>query len=322
MLSGSLVVDGHMDTPLKIVDDGVDVGERDDRVQADLPRMREGGVDAVFLAAWIDPVYAGDGAFERCADLLASIEETARRHPDRATAATTAEEVRAIAREGRIALLAGVENGQALEGRLENVERLRELGARYLTLTWMNTNDLGDAGGAEAVHGGLTAFGRRVIAEMERVGLIVDLAHAAPATFEDALEVATTSVVVSHACTEVRGAHPRNLTDDQIRAVAATGGVVAIAFMPHYLCPTAPEAADVAVIVDHLEHVAEVAGVDHVALGSDFDGMPALPDGIEGVEDLPRIAAELERRGWRPDELDRLLGGNWLRVLESADPPA
>lgn len=321
MLGGSLVVDGHMDTPLRIVDDGVDVGEEDRRVHADLPRMRRGGLDAVFLAAWIDPDFAPDRAFARTAELIDSIHAVARRRPDRAGFATTAAEVRSIAAEGRIALLAGVENGQALEGRLENVARLREAGARYLTLTWMNTNDLGDAAGGEPRHGGLTGFGSDVVRELERVGMIVDLAHVAPSSFYDALETATKTVVVSHACTEARGPHPRNLTDDQIRAVAATGGLVGVAFMPKYLSPTDPEAADVATIADHLERVVEVAGVDHVGLGSDFDGMPSLPDGIEGVQDVPKIVAELERRGWGSHELGRLLGGNWLRVLEATDLP-
>ncbi len=321
MLAGSLVVDGHIDTPLRIVDDGVDVGQRDGRVQADLPRMREGGLDAVFMAAWIDPAYAPGGAFERCASLLAAIDTVARRHPERAAVATTAAEIRAIAASGRIALLAGVENGQALEGRLENVARLREMGARYLTLTWMNTNELGDAAGGEPTHGGLTGFGREVIGEMERVGMIVDLAHVAPSTFDDALEVATTSVVVSHACTEARGAHPRNLTDAQIRGVAATGGLVGIAFVPEYLSPGDLGSADVGTIADHLERVTKVAGVDHVGLGSDFDGMPSLTHGVDGVQDVPEIVAELERRGWTPEQLEPLLGGNWLRVLRSTEAP-
>lgn len=315
MLNGCLVVDGHMDTALRIVDDGIDVGRRDDRVHADLPRMREGGLDAVFQAAWIDPGYAPDRAFERCATLIGAIRDLARRHPDRAGFATTAAEVRSLAAEGRIAVLAGVENGQALEGRVENVARLHRLGARYLTLTWMNTNELGDAAGGAATHGGLTDLGRAVVAEMERTGVIVDLAHAAPTTFFDTLEIAARPVVVSHACTEARGRHPRNLTDDQIRAVAGTGGLVGIAFMPAYLSPGDPSAADIRTIADHVERAAEIAGPDHVALGSDLDGVPALPRGFGGVEDLPAVVAEIEGRGWGGEDLSKLLGGNWLRVL-------
>lgn len=316
---GAIVFDGHMDTALRIVDEGVDLGRRTPEGHADLPRMREGGLDAAFLAAWVDPAYAPDRARERCETLLSAIRDVAETHADRAGFAASAAEVREIVAAGRIALLAGIENGQALEGRLENVERFRELGVRYMTLTWMRPNELGDAGGGETVHGGLTDFGRAVVREMERLGMLVDLAHASPATFWDALDVAAGPVVVSHAATEVRGRHPRNLSDDQIRAVGETGGLVGIAFMPAYLSPEAASPPDFTAIVDHLERLVEVAGIDHAALGSDFDGVPGLPAGIDGVQDLPRIAAELERRGWAASDLARVLGENWLRVIEAVD---
>jgi membrane dipeptidase len=219
---------------------------------------------------------------------------------------------------GRVALLAGVENGQALEGRVDNVVRLHELGARYLTLTWMNSNELGDAGGGEAIHGGLTDFGREVVAEMGRLGMLVDLSHAAPSTFWDALEVTSGPVVVTHAGTEARGPHPRNVSDEQIRAVADTGGLVGVAFMPKYLVPDDPAAADLSVVVDHLERIVAVGGMGCAALGSDFDGVPSPPRGLAGVEDVPAIPAELERRGWAHEEIAAILGGNWLRVMERA----
>lgn len=316
---GALVVDGHMDTPLRLVDRGLDFGVRLEGVHADLPRMREAGLDAVFLAAWVDPAHAPDRAWARAAALLGAIRAAAERHPELCGFATTAAEVRDLAAGGRVALLAGVENGQALEGRLENVARLRALGARYLTLTWMHSNELGDAAGGEALHGGLSAFGGEVVAAMERAGMIVDLAHAAPTTFRDAVALAQGPVVVSHAGTEARGAHPRNVSDEQIRAIAGTGGLVGIAFMPAYLSPQNPAAADVATIADHLERIVEVAGVEHAALGSDLDGVPSLPIGIRGVEDLPRVAEELEQRGFAGAELAKILGENWLRVLASAE---
>lgn len=315
MRDGRLVVDGHADTPLRVVVDDVDVGARSSAVHLDLPRMVEAGLDAVFLAAWIDPAYAPDRAWDRTVELLDAIRGIARDHPGLAGFARSPSEVRALTADGRLALLAGVENGQALEGRVENVERARDLGASYLTLTWMNSNALGDAGGGEEIHHGLSDLGRDVVRAMERADLLVDLAHAAPTTFYDALQVASRPVVVSHAGTEVRGPHPRNLDDDQIRAVAETDGLVGIAFMPAYLAPDDPDSADVATIVDHLEHIVEVAGPEHVALGSDFDGVPALPRGMRGVEDLPAVFDELERRGWRGDDLAGLLGENWLRVL-------
>lgn len=316
VIGSALVLDGHVDTPLRMLDDRVDVGLRGDATHVDLPRMREAGLDAAFFAAWVDPAFAPDRAFDRSAALLGAVRDAADAHPDLAAFVEDAAGVRAAAASGRVALLAGVENGQALEGRVENVERLRALGARYLTLTWMNSSHLGDAAGGEALHGGLTPLGRDVVREMERVGMIVDLSHAAASTVDDVLAISRRPVVVSHACTEARGPHPRNVSDDQIRAVADTGGLVGIAFMPAYLDPARPAEVDWTAIVDHLEHVIEVAGPGHAALGSDFDGVPRLPAGMAGVQDLPKVATELERRGCRGADLAMVLGGNWLRILE------
>lgn len=316
MYGKSIVFDGHMDTPLCMVDDGVDFGARREEGHADLPRLAEGGVDAVFLAAWIDPALADGRARARAETLIGAVREAARAHPERCTFATSAEEVRTAVADGRIALLTGIENGQALEGDPGLVARFAALGTRYLTLTWMNSNELGDAAGGEPAAGGLTAMGREVIIEMERCGVLVDLAHAAPTTFWDALEVAGRPVVVSHAATEARGRHPRNLSDDQIRAVAETGGIVGIAFYPAYLDPGRDRCGREA-IVDHLLRILDVAGPEHAALGSDLDGVPRLPDGFRGAQDFGLVAADLEARGVSGGELAGILGGNWLRMLET-----
>jgi membrane dipeptidase len=321
MNAGALVVDGHMDTPLRMVDDGVDLGTRRDGGHADLPRLAEGGVDAAFLAAWIDPALADGRARDRAERLICAVREAARRHPGRCAFAGSAAEVRAAAASGRVALLTGIENGQALEGDPANVARFAALGARYVTLTWTNSNELGDAAGGEALHGGLTGLGREVTAEMERARVLVDLAHAAPTTFADALAVARRPVVVSHAATEARGRHPRNLSDDQIRGVAETGGVVGIAFYPAFLDPGSGRCPREA-IAEHVLRVLEVAGPDHAALGSDLDGIPRLPDGFRGAEDFGLVAADLERLGVAGDDLRKVLGGNWLRLLEDAPPAA
>lgn len=321
MNAGAIVVDGHMDTPLRIVDDGVDFGVRRDGGHADLPRLAEGGVDAVFLAAWVDPALADGRARARAERLIGAVREAARAHPDRCAFVGSAAEVRAAAAAGRVALLTGIENGQALEGDPANVERFAALGVRYVTLTWMNSNELGDAAGGESLHGGLTDLGREVIAEMERTRVLVDLAHAAPATFDDALAVARRPLVVSHAATEARGPHPRNLSDDQVRAVAETGGIVGIAFYPAFLEPGSGRCGREA-IAEHLLRVLEVAGPDHAALGSDLDGIPRLPDGFRGAQDFGLVAADLERLGVEGDDLRKVLGGNWLRLLESAPPAA
>lgn len=306
-----------MDTPLRIIDEGLDLGVRHPDGHADLPRMREGGLDAVFLAAWVDPAYAPDRAMARAEALVAAIRGAAEAHSDRAGFATSATDVRRLAADSRIAFLAGVENGDALEGQVGNAARLHALGARYLTLTWMNSNAFADAAGGEALHGGLSDAGRELVAEMNRLGMLIDLSHAAPSTFWMVLEATADPVVVSHSATEVRGGHFRNLSDDQLRGIAANGGLIGINFFARYLAPGSDTIPNWAVIVDHIERVIEVAGIDHAALGSDFDGFPTLPEGLRGVEDLPRIAAELERRGYAGGDLGKVLGGNWLRLLET-----
>ncbi|HKY60778.1 MAG TPA: dipeptidase [Gemmatimonadota bacterium] len=319
MYRGALLFDGHMDTPLRIVDEGVDIGARLADGHADLERLKEGGVDAVFMAAWIDPEIRPGGRMERAERLLQAIQGVAAAHPTRAVFATTAAEVRRAAATGRIALLAGIENAEALEGDPENAVRLHELGARYLTLTWMNSNEFADAAGGERLHGGLSALGRRLIDRLNEIGILVDLSHASVETFADVLDRSTRPPVVSHSATEVMGRHPRNLSDRQLRALAERDGVLGVNFFPRYLAPRTGT-CDWTAIADHLERAIEVAGPTHVALGSDLDGIPQLPDGFSGAQDFPRIADELERRGVTADDLAAVLGGNWMRVLEDTEP--
>lgn len=307
-----------MDTPLRLVDEGVDIGSRLADGHADLTRLEEGGVDAVFMAAWIDPAIPPGKRMARVERLLEAIRGVALAHPGRAAFVTDAAGVRWATGTGRIALLAGVENAEALDGEIGNAARLRALGVRYLTLTWMNSNVFADAAGGERRHGGLSALGRRLVAELDGLGILVDLSHASVETFGDVLQRAERAPIVSHSATEVFGAHPRNLSDLQVRALAERGGVMGVNFFPRYLAP-GKEACDWTSIVDHLERAIQVAGPRHVALGSDLDGIPFLPDGFSGAQDFVRIANELERRGIVGDALSAVLGGNWLRMLEDLD---
>ncbi len=309
-----------MDTPLRIVDDGVDIGARLDEGHVDLVRLREGRVDAVFMAAWIDPTIPFGRRLPRAERLLAAIRGTAEAHPDRARYVTTANELRRAVAEGRTALLAGVENAQALDDDLGNVIRLHSLGARYLTLTWMNSNAFADAAGAERLHGGLSELGKHLVDELDRAGVLVDLAHASPETFWEVLDRSARPPVVSHSATEAGGPHPRNLSDDQLRGLAEKGGLAGINFFPPYLAPDA-RTCDWTVVVDHIDRAVQVAGLPHIALGSDLDGIPSLPEGFRGAQDFPLIAAELERRGYEGNDLEAILGGNWLRALEGLDEP-
>ncbi|HET6342977.1 MAG TPA: dipeptidase [Gemmatimonadota bacterium] len=315
MYGGALLLDGHMDTPLRIVDEGVDLGARLEDGHADLVRLREGGVDAVFMAAWIDPAIPEGNRLERAERLLRAIRGVAVAHPDRALFATGAAEVRQAAATGRIGLLTGVENAEALDGDPENAARLHALGARYLTLTWMNSNVFADAAGGERLHGGLSDLGRRLVDRLNELGVLIDLSHASTETFDDVLDRSAGPPIVSHSATEAMGAHPRNLSDGQLRALAERDGVMGVNFFPRYLAPKTG-ACDWTAIVDHLERAIQVAGPAHVALGSDLDGIPRLPDGFAGAQDFLRIAAGLEQRGVTGDDLAAVLGGNWMRMLE------
>jgi membrane dipeptidase len=283
----SIVIDMHNDMPTKILDDGYDPDVRHapgvgrDVGHTDLPRLIESGVTAVFLVAWVDAAFTRatpDGSFARAAAAVDVVHAFVGRHPTRLIAATVADDVRRAKATGRIAVFIGVEGGHAIEGSLERLRTFHARGVRYLTLTWNNGNAwAGSSVGLEGTRTeGLTAFGRTVIAEMNRLGMLVDVSHASDATVADVLETSTVPVIASHSSARALADHPRNLTDAQLRWIAA----------------------------------------DHVGLGSDFDGMSALPEGVGDVTGLPRIADALLDRGYAEAHVARILGGNMLRLLD------
>ena len=363
------VVDTHNDMPDKIVE-GYDpdvrhpAGFGDGEGHTDLPRLRESGLHAVFLSAWVDADYATttpDSSFERAMLYVDSIHAFVRRHPDHLLSATTAAEVRQARELGKVAVLIGVEGGHAIEGSLDHLRTLHARGVRYLTLTWNNGNAWAGSsigvGGTRT--GGLTAFGREVIAEMNRLGMLVDLSHVSEATFFDAVQASRAPVIASHSSARALADHPRNLTDAQLRAIARNGGVVNINFFSRFIHAANARARDaieaetaaelsrrlaapgvdsaaverdiarerrqrvaalppvpLSVLIDHFDHVARVAGADHVGIGSDFDGVSGLPEGMEDVTRLPRIAEGLLARGWSEADVKKMLGGNMMRVMQ------
>jgi membrane dipeptidase len=358
----AIVVDGHSDTALRLLDQGIDFAQRQPDGHMDLPRLLEGGVDAQFFAAWIDPAYAPDRAFARADSLLDAVIEVTRSVPG-IELARTAADVRAIAGRGHVAALLAIENGQAIENDLEKLRHFARKGVRYMTLTWMNSHEWADGSGGEILHYGLTDFGREVVREMERLGVLVDVSHVSDATFWDVLEMARNPVIASHSSTDALQEHHRNLNDQQLRAVARNGGVIAINFYPAYIDPGFAAAADsvskalqaqidsidalhagdpvtaglerdrlratayaripktpLSHVVDHIAHVAEVAGIDHVGLGSDFDGISAVPQGLEDASRMPALTWELKRRGFSDGDVKKILGENFLRVIEAAEP--
>ncbi|HEY0986118.1 MAG TPA: dipeptidase [Kofleriaceae bacterium] len=316
------VLDLHADTA-KLMDKlGYDLALRHDRPMptranlfghVDLPRLREGGVAGQFFSFWTTP-YPERGCARSVADQLDALDAAMEKHPSELAWTRTGAEVRAAKAAGRIAALGGIEGGQALEGQLGAIEAFARRGVRYLGLLHFSANAIGRPAkgrGADAA-AGLTAFGRDVVRECERCGVIVDLAHINRRGFFDALALATVPAMVSH--TGVLGVHQhwRNIDDEQLRAVAANGGCVGVIFARRFL-----GSASIDAVVDHLLHIIDVAGDDVPALGSDFDGFVVPPVGLEDVAALPNLTVALSRRGVAPRVLEKILGGNVLRVLDA-----
>ena len=332
----AFVIDMHDDMPSKILDERYDpdvrhpAGFGQGEGNTDLPRLLESGVTAEFMSAFVDASYASkrpDESYARALLYLDTIAAFARRHPNNLILATRAADIRRAKAEGRVAIFIGVEGGHAIENSLDKLRDLYRRGARYMTLTWNNGNDWAGSsvGQGGTSRGGLTPFGRQVVREMNRLGMLVDLSHVSDSTFFDAIEVSTAPVIASHSSARAINDHPRNLSDDQLRAIARNGGVVNVNFFSRFLDPKFDEAAEhggktpqtpLSVLIDHIDHIAKVAGVDHVGLGSDFDGVSALPQGMEDITRLPRIAQALLDRGYSDDDVKKILGGNMLRVMD------
>ncbi|MGW9270249.1 membrane dipeptidase [Microbacterium sp. NPDC055599] len=299
--------------------------------QTDLPRLDAGGVAAQFWSVWVDPVLEGAEQVVATLEQIDFVHRLVDAHPDRLAFARTAADVRAAMAEGRIASLIGIEGGDQLGGSLAVLRQFARLGARYLTLTWSRTIAWADSATDEARHGGLTEFGREVVRELNRIGVLVDLSHVAPSTMRDALAITTRPVIVSHSGARALCDHPRNVPDDVLAAIGAQGGVVMVPFVPTFLSQArrdwweaggAGEAPAVGVsdAADHLDHVRRVAGAHAVGIGADYDGSDAMPDGLGDVSCYPALFAELRRRGWSEEDLAAAAHENVLRVLAASDP--
>ena len=316
------VLDLHADTA-KLMDKlGYDLVARHERPMptvanvlghVDLPRMRDGGVAGQFFSFWTAP-YPERGCARSVADQLDAIDRAIAKHPTELAWTRTGAEVRAAKAAGQIAALGGIEGGQALEGQLEPIATFSRRGVRYLGLLHFSANAIGRPAKGRGADGsvGLTGFGRDVVRECERTGVIVDLAHINRRGFLDALALATQPPMVSH--TGVLGVHQhwRNIDDEQLRAIADKGGCVGVIFARRYL-----GSASIDAVVDHLLHIIDVAGDDLPALGSDFDGFVVPPVGLEDIAALPNLTVALSRRGVAPRVLEKILGGNVLRVLDA-----
>ncbi len=361
-------MDTHDDITSAILEEGFDLGRPDGKTATDLPKMRAGGITAEFFAIFVDqgfydhPTARAGGAARRALDMIDVTYQQIERHGDALVLATSVADIRRAKRDGKVAILMGIEGGHAIENSLFALREFYRLGVRYMTLTHVNNNDWADASGffvsPRPAHHGLTRFGEDVVREMQRIGMLVDISHVSDETFDAVMRVAKAPVIASHSSARALCDVPRNLTDDELRALGKNGGVAMVNFFPGFLDPKyaaasrafmAKHKAEIdalrkrrvkgaefeaalakmgagelpktpfTVVVDHIEHIAKVAGVDHVGLGSDFDGVPALPEGLSGMDGLPRITLELLRRGFADEDVKKILGENFLRAMSQAE---
>jgi membrane dipeptidase len=361
----AIAIDMHADTPQRLLDEQVDLSQRLTDGHFDSVRAREGGLDAQFFSIWVEPQLFGGGgrtAMKRADDQIAAVRTLAERHPETWQFATTAADISRITSEGKLAALTGLEGGYAIDEKIENVERYFNLGVRYMSPAW--TESLSWAGSSGDDLGktrGLNEFGRAVVREMNRLGMMVDVSHVSDKTFWDIVNTSTKPVIATHSGCRAITNVPRNLTDDMIQAIAKTGGVVNVIFYPEHLEPgwsekkrkvdaaiaaevqraSDEEKGDVAhkklardrvrreefakrlppVVVsrlaDHIDHVAKLVGVDHVGIGSDFDGVQSTLSDLADISQLPNLTRELLRRGYSESDVAKILGGNMLRVMQA-----
>ncbi|CAL9549485.1 hypothetical protein SUDANB178_04368 [Streptomyces sp. enrichment culture] len=358
------VVDGHNDLPWALREqvrydlDALDIaGDRRDRLHTDLPRLRAGGVGAQYWSVYVpaeqpDPVAA-------TLEQIDCVRRMLERYPADLAPARTAADLETARAEGRIASLMGAEGGHSIANSLGTLRALHALGVRYMTLTHNSNVDWADSATDEPRAGGLTAFGREVVREMNRLGMLVDLSHVAATTMRDALDASAAPVIFSHSSARAVCDHPRNIPDDVLERLPANGGVAMVTFVPKFVLQaavdwtaaadenlrahglhhldTSPEAmrlhrafeerhprpvATVSVVADHLDHMREVAGIDHLGIGGDYDGTAFTPDGLDDVSGYPNLLAELLDRGWSRTDLAKLTWRNAVRVLGAAEDVA
>jgi membrane dipeptidase len=360
----AIIVDTHLDAPMELHEKWADIGARGATTHFDLPRAKEGGLTAPFFSIYVPAPYADKGAAKHALELIDITKRVVADKPSDMMLATTVEDIRAAKKAGKLAVLMGIEGGHAIEDSLGVLREMYRAGVRYMTLTHTNTNNWADSSGAaflpdydpkqSRVHSGLTDFGREVVKEMNRIGMIVDISHVSDESVDDVLEVSRAPVMASHSSCRTLSSMPRNLTDDHIKRIAAKGGLVMINFsssflddqvwqhfvalkkkvLPEwkklkkqhaknpgalfpamvklYLSHGKPPQTAYTKIVDHIEHVIKLAGPDAVGLGSDFDGIPDPPNGVEDYSKLGAITEELLRRGHSDAQVKKILGENFL----------
>ncbi len=318
-----VVIDAHCDTLQYVLQGKGSLGEGIPGAHVDIPKLQAGHVNIQVFACWVPIPYQRHGATTYALRLIETFHRQATLFADRFMPITRREDVTRTLREGKVGGILSLEGAEPLDGVPETLGAFYRLGVRWLGLTWNFRNAVADGVADARSGGGLTPFGVDVVHMCEELGIVVDVSHLSPAGVEDVLKVARGPVVASHSNARALFDHRRNLTDDQARAIAETGGVIGVTFVPNFLTND-PTQATLDHVLDHIEHFVDVVGIDHVGIGSDFDGLGAdtpPPRGLEDAGQYQNIRAGLERRGFRPDEIAAIMGGNWARVLETVLSP-
>lgn len=351
------VLDSHCDTPSQILRLR-DLSLDNDHAHVDFPKLRRGGVDGAFFALYVPASYVGEEAYEYACRLMECVNDTLTANPDKARLAVDGDQAFANKENGLFSVFLGLENGSPIGNSLERIRFFHDAGVRYMTLCHSADNQICDSCASKhKTWGGLSPFGREVIAEMNRLGMLVDVSHISDDSFWDVLKYSKAPVAATHSCCRALAGHPRNMTDEMIRALADAGGVIQINFYPLFIddafvtileesgieernegvearfivCPSDPlkRAAWNAVqdelmalprpsykrVVDHIDHAVSIAGIDHVGIGSDFDGIEVTPQGLEDISFMPLVFDEMRSRGYSVEDIEKVAGGNFLRLL-------
>lgn len=362
---GGYVFDGHNDLPWEMrskADSSFnkrDISKPQPEMHTDIPRLKKGNVGAQFWSVYVPAETAKDGtALSQTLEQIELVKTMIARYPETFAAATTVADIEAARKAGKIASLIGVEGGHCIEDSIENLRRLKKLGAGYMTLTHSDTLKWADAATDTAKHEGLTPFGEEIVREMNKLAMLVDLSHVSDATMRDALRVSKAPVIYSHSSARAIAGHPRNVPDDILKLVKENGGVVMVNFFSGFVVPESAQilaqmfavsrelrekypkeedyrrerakwekrnpypAGDIYDVVEHIEHIAKVAGKECVGIGSDYDGISQCPVQLEDVSTYPLLTQELLNRGWQPAEIHGFLSGNVLRVMQRAEEVA
>jgi len=365
-----LIIDTHADTTQRLLDDNFDMANppAGDQGNFDFAKAKTGNLGAEFFSIWVEPKEFKGQYAHRTLALIDSVYQQATKHPDKMMMAFSTIDIERAHREHKLAALMGIEGGHSIENDLGLLRDYYRLGVRYMTLTWSNTNEWADSSGdindtSVQHHNGLTEFGKDVVYEMNRLGMMVDISHVSDKTFYDALLASRAPLIASHSSARALTNHPRNMTDDMLRELGRRGGVVMVNYYSAFVDENWRQAYEAQskertaaidavaqqykdadpvtryretdkvakqwaakiprppfeAIIDHIDHVAKIAGVDHTGLGSDFDGTPSMPQGLDSAADLPKITEGLLKRGYTAEQIRKILGGNLMRVFTEVE---